>query len=138
VSGVKRFLAVGVVALAVAGCGGGGGSGSSSTPTAAAPASTAPASTAPASGGSTAKVSMKNIAFNPQTVTVSKGTTVVWTNDDSVNHDVTKKSGPGPDFSSGNGNLAGGDTYKQTFNTAGTINYVCTIHPGMTGKIVVK
>jgi plastocyanin len=133
VSGVQRFLAVGVVALVVAGCGGGGGSGSSSTPTAA-----APASTAPAAGGSTVKVSMKNIAFDPKTVTVSKGGTVEWTNDDSVNHDVTKKGGPGPDFSSGNGNLAGGDTYKQTFNTPGTIQYVCTIHPGMTGTIVVK
>jgi plastocyanin len=122
---------VGVVALAVAGCGGGGGGSST-------PSSAAPASTAPAAGGSTASVSMKNIAFDPKTLTINKGTTVTWTNDDSVNHDVTKKGGPGPDFSSGNGNLAGGDTYKQTFNTPGTIDYVCTIHPGMTGKIVVK
>jgi plastocyanin len=133
VSDVKRFLAVGVVALVAAGCGGGGGSNSSSTPT-----SAAPASTAPAAGGSTVKVSMKNIAFDPKTVTVSKGGTVEWTNDDSVNHDVTKKGGPGPNFSSGKGNLAGGDTYKQTFNTPGTIQYVCTIHPGMAGTIVVK
>jgi plastocyanin len=128
---MKRFMAVVVVALVVAGCGGGGGGSST-------PSSAAPASTPPASGGSTVKVSMKNIAFDPKTVTVSKGGTVEWTNDDSVNHDVTKKGGPGPDFSSGNGNLAGGDTYKQTFNTPGTIDYVCTIHPGMAGKIVVK
>jgi plastocyanin len=133
VSGVKRFLAVGVVALAVAGCGGGGGSNSSSTPS-----SAAPASTAPAAGGSSASVSMKNIAFNPKTLTVNKGTTVTWTNDDSVNHDVTKKSGPGPDFKSGSGNISSGGTYKQTFDTPGTIQYVCTIHPGMTGTIVVK
>jgi plastocyanin len=124
-------MAVGVVALAVAGCGGGGGGSST-------PSSAAPASSAPASGGSTVKVSMKNIAFNPDTVTVNTGTTVEWTNDDSVSHDVTKKSGPGPDFSSGNGNLGGGDTYKQTFNTPGTIEYVCTVHPGMKGKVVVK
>ena len=132
-SGVKRFLAVGVIALAVAGCGGGGGSNSSSTPS-----SAAPASTAPAAGGSAASVSMKNIAFSPKTLTVNKGTTVTWTNDDSVNHDVTKKSGPGPDFKSGNGNISSGSTYKQTFDTPGTIQYVCTIHPGMAGTIVVK
>jgi plastocyanin len=83
-------------------------------------------------------VSMKNIAFSPQTVTVNKGGTVQWTNDDSVNHDVTKKSGPGPDFKSGNGNISSGSTYKQTFDTPGTIQYVCTIHPGMAGTIVVK
>jgi plastocyanin len=134
VSVVKRFLAVGLVALVAAGCGGGGGGNTSSTPTSAAPASTAPA----AAGGATTNVSMKNIAFNPKTVTVNKGATVVWTNDDSVNHDVTKKSGPGPDFKSGNGNISSGGTYKQTFNTPGTIDYVCTIHPGMEGKIVVK
>ena len=55
-----------------------------------------------------------------------------------MNHDVTKSSGPGPDFKSGTGNIASGSTYKQTFNTAGTIQYRCTIHPGMTGTIVVK
>jgi plastocyanin len=131
---VKRLLSatLAVGLLAAAGCGGGGGGGTSSAP------ASAPASSAPAASGSVTKVSMKNIAFNPKTVTVSKGTTVEWTNDDSVNHDVTKKTGPGPSFSSGNGNLAGGDTYKQTFNTPGTITYVCTIHPGMTGTVVVK
>ena len=133
---VKRLLSAALATglLLAAGCGGGGGGGSNSTPAATTPASTAPA----ASGGAVTKVSMKNISFNPKTVTVSKGTTVEWTNDDSVNHDVTKKGGPGPDFSSGNGNLGGGDTYKQTFNTPGTVTYVCTIHPGMTGTIVVK
>jgi plastocyanin len=55
-----------------------------------------------------------------------------------VNHDVTKVSGPGPNFSSGSGNLASGNTYKVTFDTAGTIKYQCTVHPGMTGTIVVK
>src|SRR5256885_16832058 len=97
----------------------------------------APASSAPVSGN-VAKVSMKSIQFNPKTLTVNKGTTVVWTNDDPVGHDVTKQSGPGPQFSSGSGDIGGGGTYKQTFNTPGTINYVCTVHPGMTGTIVVK
>ncbi len=132
---MKRWLLLAVVALALVAAGCGSSKKSSSTP-ASTPAATtaAPAS----SGGSTVQVSMKNIAFNPGTVTVAKGGTVVWTNDDSVNHDVTKTSGPGPDFKSGTGNLAGGDTYKQTFDTPGTIVYRCTIHPGMDGKIVVK
>jgi plastocyanin len=55
-----------------------------------------------------------------------------------VNHDVTKDTGPGPRFSSGSGNLANGDTYKVTFNRAGTVQYECTVHPGMTGTIVVR
>jgi plastocyanin len=119
-------------ALFAAGCGSGGGSSSST------PASTP----APTSGGQSAgpvtKVDMHNIQFNPKTVTVKKGTTVEWVNDDSVNHDVTKDTGPGPQFSSGSGNLGGGDTYKVTLNAAGTIKYECTVHPGMTGTIVVK
>ena len=81
---------------------------------------------------------MKNIAFLPKSVSVAKGTTVKWTNEDNVNHDVTKKSGPGPDFSSGQGNLAKGATYEQTLDTPGTIKYVCTVHPGMAGTITVK
>ena len=81
---------------------------------------------------------MKNIQFSPKALTVSKGTTVTWTNEDSVNHDVTKTSGPGPKFASGTGNIGSGGTYKMTFNTPGTIQYRCTIHPGMTGTIVVK
>lgn len=122
-----------VIALAVTGCG--GGSGSSSSSSSSTPASSSPA---PSSSGSVVKVVMKNIQFNPKTITVKKGTTVEWSNEDSTNHDVTKSSGPGPTFSSGTGNIGSGGTYKQTFNAAGTIQYHCTVHPGMTGTIVVK
>jgi plastocyanin len=118
--------------LVAAGCGSSNDSSSSNTKTQKA----APA--APKKVGKTAAVSMKNIQFSPRALTVAKGTTVKWTNDDSLNHDVTKKSGPGPDFSSGSGNLARGATYQQTLSTPGTINYVCTVHPGMTGTINVK
>jgi plastocyanin len=128
---MKRSLAIcGLFfALLAAGCGSSGGGGSSSS---------TPASTAAASGGPVTKVSMNNIQFNPKTVTVKTGTTVEWVNDDSVTHDVTKDTGPGPPFSSGSGNLRGGDSYKVTFNTPGTVGYECTVHPGMTGMIVVK
>ena len=119
--------------LVAAGCGSSNdNSSSSNTQTQKAP----PA--APKKAGKTAAVSMKNIQFSPRALTVAKGTTVKWTNDDSLNHDVTKKSGPGPDFASGQGNLAKGATYEQTLDTPGTIKYVCTVHPGMTGTINVK
>ena len=132
---MTRFLATlcSIVAcgLVAAGC---GSSNSSAKTQKAAPA----APTAPKKAGKTVAVAMKNIAFVPNNVSVAKGTTVKWANADNVNHDVTKKSGPGPDFSSGQGNLAKGATYEQTLNTPGTIKYVCTVHPGMAGTIKVK
>lgn len=118
--------------LAAPGCGGddneGGGGGAKPKPK--------PAKEA--GGGKGAQVGMKNIAFQPAKLTVAKGTTVTWTNNDSVNHDVTKTAGPGPKFSSGKGNLAQGDTYKAKLSQAGTVKYVCTVHPGMKGTITVK
>jgi plastocyanin len=131
------LLALGLVAT---GCGSSNKK-SSSTSSGGGAKAKAPAKkpAAAATGGKTVKVSMKNIQFSPKSLTVKKGTTVEWTNDESVNHDVTKTGGPGAKFSSGTGNLAQGDTYKQTFNTAGTIKYVCTVHaPGMSGTITVK
>jgi plastocyanin len=119
------------VALLAAGCGGGGGSGGSNT-------GANFANTGTPTSGPVTKVSMKNIQFDPKTITVKQGTVVQWTNDDSVSHDVTKDAGPGPQFSSGSGNLQSGDTYRVKFDAAGTVKYECTVHPGMTGTIVVK
>jgi plastocyanin len=128
---MKRLIVIGGLAVALlgAGCGSGGGGSTGS--------SSASSTPAPASGSSTV-VHMKGIQFDPKTLTVNQGTTVEWVNDDSVNHDVTKDTGPGPQFSSGSGNLASGDSYKVTFKTAGTVKYECTVHPGMTGTIIVK
>ena len=130
-SSLCSIIACGLVA---AGCGSSSDSGSSNSSAKTQKA----APTAPKKAGKTVAVAMKNIAFVPNSVSVAKGTTVKWTNEDNVNHDVTKKSGPGPDFSSGQGNLAKGATYEQTLDTPGTINYVCTVHPGMAGTITVK
>jgi amicyanin len=128
-----------VLALAAAGCGsddtssgdsgnssGGGSSGYGGKPKSG------------GSGGAKAStsVSMKDIKFVPADVTVKKGQTVQWTNNDSVPHNVTKESGPGPEFKSST--LNGGDTYKYTFTTPGTFDYVCTIHPNQAGTITVK
>ena len=84
------------------------------------------------------EVGMQGIAFDPEHVTVKKGGTITWTNNESVAHDVTKEDGPGPDFSSGNGNMQEGDTFEQKFTAPGEINYVCTVHSNMTGTITVK
>jgi plastocyanin len=133
----KRWLALllGCLALALvaAGCGGGdddnggssggggGGSGGANAP-------------APSSSGGSASVTMKDIKFNPSSVTVKKGDTVTWTNDDSVGHDVT-----GNGFKSGSaGGIGQGQTFKHTFAKAGTFKYQCTVHPGMEGTVVVK
>jgi plastocyanin len=136
---VVSCLALGLVA---AGCGGGdnnNGGGGGGGGGAAKPAKPKQKAAAGGGGGAkAAKVSMKNIQFNPKSITVAKGGTVTWTNDDTASHDVSKQSGPGPSFKSGTGNLAKGDTYKQTFKAAGTIKYQCTVHPGMTGTVTVK
>ena len=81
---------------------------------------------------------MEGIQFDPAELTVKVGDTVKWTNNESVPHDVTKEDGPGADFSSGKGNMQQGDTYEQAFKEAGTVNYVCTVHPNMKGTVTVE
>jgi plastocyanin len=129
---ICSILALGLVA---AGCGsddsGGGGGDNAKT-------EKQPAAGGGKKTGKTVAVAQKNIQFAPKSVNVPTGATVKWTNDDSTAHDVTKTGGPGPDFSSGQGNMQQGDTYEQTFKTPGTIKYVCTVHPGMEGTVTVK
>ena len=78
--------------------------------------------------------------FVPETVTVSKGTTVSWTNGDSTLHTVTSGSpeagNSGTEFDSSY--LAAGKTFQHLFSTAGTFDYYCTLHPYMKGKVVVN
>jgi len=73
----------------------------------------------------------KNSVFNPNELTVNVGTEITFKNDDSIAHTFT-----GDGFESGD--VKSGDSFKFTFNTAGTFNYHCSIHPSMTGKIIVK
>ena len=140
---MSRFLALLLAVLAlglVAGCGDDDddGGGDAAEPTEQ-PADTGAAEdTGGGAAGGTTEVGMEGIQFDPDSVTVKSGGTVKWTNNESVPHDVTKEDGPGPDFSSGKGNMNQGDTYEQTFKTAGTVNYVCTIHPNMKGTVEVQ
>jgi plastocyanin len=79
------------------------------------------------------EVFIQGMAFSPSTLTVTAGTVVTWTNKDAVTHNVT--SNPALFASGGLGN---GATYSFTFATKGTFNYSCTIHPSMTGTVVVN
>lgn len=80
---------------------------------------------------STAQVTMKNFAFQPGDITISKGGTVTWTNDDTVKHTVKFGGEESPQ-------LNRGQTYTKTFNSAGTFDYICGIHPTMKGRVTVK
>lgn len=82
----------------------------------------------------TNSVSIANMAFTPPDITVTKGTTVTWTNNDAVTHTVTENDGKtGPD----SGDLAPTKTYSFTFNNTGTFKYHCSIHPSMLGTVTV-
>ena len=78
-------------------------------------------------------VSIAGMAFKPATLTVKMGTKITWTNNDGFAHTVT--SDDGSTFSSGNVAAAGVFTF--TPSAAGTINYHCNIHSGMTATITV-
>jgi plastocyanin len=101
-------------------------------PATAMPADTMAAATAPATSGSGNAVTISNYSFGPATLTVKVGTTVKWTNQDTVAHTVTSDSGV---FDSGN--LPQGQSFSYTFATAGTYPYHCTYHAMMTGTVVV-
>ena len=80
-----------------------------------------------------AKVVMKNFDFAPMALSVSAGTTVVWTNQDGEPHTVVSVDGL---FRSAA--LDQNESFRFTFDKAGTYKYVCSIHPKMVGTITVK
>jgi plastocyanin len=111
------------------GMAGGGPSGATVGPTTADRSQTQSASAAAQTGNA---VSVENFAFAPATLTVPVGSTVSWTNHDADPHTVAANDGsfhsPG---------MGTGATFSFTFPTAGTFDYVCSIHPFMHGTVVV-
>ena len=81
-----------------------------------------------------AEVVIDNFSFSPQTLTLPAGATVNWTNRDSMSHTVTSTDKRFPKSPV----LKPGQSYSNTFAAAGTYSYFCSIHPRMTGKIIVK
>ncbi len=80
-----------------------------------------------------AAVTIDNFVFGPQTLTVPVGATVTWTNRDDIPHTSVSTEGV---FKSKV--LDTDEKFSYTFTKAGTYPYYCTIHPKMTGKVVVE
>ncbi len=77
-------------------------------------------------------VKIDNFTFGPQELKVKSGTTVTWTNEDDIPHTVVSPN----NFRSKP--LDSEDKFSFTFTTPGTYKYFCSLHPHMTGTIVVE
>lgn len=76
-------------------------------------------------------IDIQNFAFNPSVLTVKKGETVTWVNNDSALHQIKSVT-----FNSSQ--LSKGQTFSFTFDDTGNFDYLCSIHPSMSGKIIVE
>jgi plastocyanin len=148
------MVAMLALGAAIAGCGSSGSAGSSTpasaTSAAANPGATStsgsvlkvatvpqyatPSSSAPVASG-TVQIAYRNITIQPDVLRVKVGTTLRWTNYDTVEHNVTAKSGP-QRFASRT--FGEGQTFQVTLTKPGIYHYECTIHPTtMNGTIEV-
>jgi plastocyanin len=94
----------------------------------------APPASAPVHGGSV-QIAYRNITIQPDTVKVRVGSTITWTNYDSIEHNVTSEGGP-QKFASGD--ISEGAHFAIKATKPGVIHYECTIHPtSMNGTIEV-
>jgi plastocyanin len=80
-----------------------------------------------------AEVKIDNFTFAPQRLSIKPGTTVTWINEDDIPHTV---AATGKEFRSKV--LDTNDKFSFTFTAAGTFEYFCSLHPHMTGTIVVE
>lgn len=79
------------------------------------------------------EVKIDNFSFTPAMITIPAGTTVRWTNRDDIPHTVVSD-----DQKFQSKALDTDDQYSYTFTQPGTYGYFCSIHPKMTGKVVVQ
>jgi len=79
----------------------------------------------------TYNITIENFSFKPAELKIKKGDTVVWTNQDSSPHQILESN-----FKSEK--LNNGQSFRFVFETVGTFNYICSIHPSMKGKIIVE
>lgn len=93
----------------------------------------APATSTPPAQPQPAAATIQNMAFSPTPLTIKKGATVTWTNNDPMAHTATSDSGS----ELASDNIQNGQTYSHTFNTVGTFAYHCAIHPSMHGSVIV-
>jgi len=110
-----------VLALSVGACGSNDDNSSGSNTTAAS-----------SSGGTSGSVTLKDLKFNPDEVSVATGGTVTWKWGENVLHNITAKDGS---FKSDN---KSDGTFTHTFDKAGSYDFECTLHTGMTGTVTVS
>jgi plastocyanin len=80
-----------------------------------------------------AKVSIANFTFTPAEITIVAGETVTWTNDDGAPHGLEYADGAkAPDL------MLPGASFSRQFDRPGTYNYNCSVHPYMTGRVIVQ
>ena len=111
-------LIIGLVVLA--GCGGDSDGGGSSASSSSCPSVAV-------------TIKMVDIKFDPETATVKTGEQVCWVNEDDVQHDAVAENDA---FKSELFNK--GETFTATLDKPGTVKYVCTVHPNMTGELKVE
>jgi plastocyanin len=92
-----------------------------------------PGSSASTAEPASAEVKVDNFSFGPATVTVAVGTTVTWTNRDDIPHTIVST-----DKVFKSKVLDTDEKFSFTFSKAGTYPYFCSIHPKMTGSVVVQ
>lgn len=84
-------------------------------------------------GAATMAVTIDNFTFGPSEITVHPGDTVTWTNRDDIPHTVRAETG-----SFKCSVMDTGETCNITFKEAGQFKYFCSLHPHMTGTVIVK
>lgn len=94
-----------------------------------------PVAGTPSPVGAVFEASMQSLKFIPQEIDIAVGTTVVWTNKDSMAHTVTHRAEKQL-FASPL--IMPGESFSYTFDKAGTYPYFCMPHPFMTGTVVVS
>jgi plastocyanin len=80
------------------------------------------------------EIAIANFSFSPKMSTVSAGATVTWINHDKVPHVISSADNQFQKSTL----LQPGQSFSNTFATSGTYSYFCSIHPRMTGEIIVK
>lgn len=84
----------------------------------------------PPAAPSKTTVRIASFAFKPATIRTTVGKTVTWRNDDAAPHTATAKQFSSPQ-------LGKGGSYRRRFTRPGTYTYVCALHPGMRGRVIV-
>jgi len=88
---------------------------------------------AAAPAGNVVEVKVDNFSFSPQSITIKPGTTVIWTNRDDIPHTVVSD-----DKVFKSKVLDTDEKFSFTFDKTGSFPYFCSVHPKMTGKVIVQ